>query len=71
MNVKNILDHTLLETERISIRVFDIFEVIFIIIITSLLVWILRKLLKRQPKKPGLKSAHHMPFFRFFDIPYG
>lgn len=55
MEIKDIFNYNLLETEKFNITVFNIFEILLIIVITSAILWILKKLLKRQSKRSRLE----------------
>lgn len=55
MEIKDIFNYKLLETEKFSISIFNLFEITLIIIITSAILWLIKKFLKRQAKNSRLE----------------
>lgn len=55
MEIKNIFNYKLLETEKFNISVFNLFEIALIIIITSAILWLIKKFLRRQAKNSRLE----------------
>ncbi len=55
MEIKNIFNYKLLETEKFNISVFNLFEIALIIIITSSILWLIKKFLRRQAKNSRLE----------------
>lgn len=54
MDLKNILEFELISTDRITITVFNLIEIILILVVTKLLLLLIRKFLRRQAKKNRL-----------------
>jgi small-conductance mechanosensitive channel len=55
MEFKDILNNPIIETEKLTITVFSLFEVFIIIVVTSALLWVIKKFLKRQSKTTRLE----------------
>jgi len=57
MKLKDILEYQLVDTEKISITVFNLIEVVIILVVTKLILTLIRRVLKRQASKNRLDTG--------------
>lgn len=57
MDLKSILEYNLLQTEKITISVFNLIEILIILVVTKIILNLLKRLLRRQVNKKRLETG--------------
>ena len=64
MNLKDILEYQLVETDKITLTVYSLIEIFIILVVTKLLITLFRKVLKRQARKNRLEVGTSHAIFQ-------
>ena len=65
MNIKEILNHTIIETNNLHITVYNILLVVFIFIIAEIIIWVIHRIFKRKIyPKPNIDIGKSHTIYR-------